>query len=519
LSDFEIEISGAPDAYRITARSDAGEVEATSVAFPLDEQELRYQLQAIELALLRSASETRRLTSELERPVQEFGRQLFDFVLPPQLQANWIAARQRATEREESLRIRLRIGPPKLMALPWEVLFDPYRDDYLSLSTPMVRYLDVFEPRRPLTVTPPLRVLVMTAQPAGLIPLDVEHEKQRLVTALAPLETHGRVRLSWVQDRWHVFHFVGHGGFDRRSSEGRIALADKDGEVDEVPATDLGLLLAKHTSLRLAVLNSCDGARGSTGDRFSSTASVLVRRGIPAVVAMQYEISDQAAVAFAQRFYSALAAQQPVDQAVTDARLAIKRARQNSLEWVTPVIYLRSADGALFDLTDVPVTPPQPSSPVESSDLSAPQREPEPLRPSPLLATPEQESSPKKAALHEVPDDHIYSKPLIPTELTRLAHDSGVYRVADSPDGSPSSPASARQQPESSPTSNSDLDLSEKSSTGQVLKPATFDQQLEPTTKTSDDDVIKLTLYRKSSLSKRSVARRLLILLTEPLPT
>ena len=91
---------------------------------------------------------------------------------------------------------------------------------------------------------------------------------------------------------WHAFHFIGHGGFDRDSGEGLLALADEDGAAHLLPAGDLGLLLAEHTSLRLVVLNSCDTARASAGDRFSSTASVIVRRGIPAVVAMQYEISD-----------------------------------------------------------------------------------------------------------------------------------------------------------------------------------------------------------------------------------
>jgi hypothetical protein len=57
------------------------------------------------------------------------------------------------------------------------------------------------------------------------------------------------------------------------------------------------------------VLNSCDSANANTVDRFSSTAATLTRRGIPAVVAMQHEISDQAAIAFSRGFYTAVAAQ------------------------------------------------------------------------------------------------------------------------------------------------------------------------------------------------------------------
>jgi hypothetical protein len=69
-------------------------------------------------------------------------------------------------------------------------LQDTSRDDYLSLSTPLVRYLDVFEPQRPLTVAPPLRVLAMAAGPRGLESLDVEHEQNRLDQAPTAHDRH-----------------------------------------------------------------------------------------------------------------------------------------------------------------------------------------------------------------------------------------------------------------------------------------------------------------------------------------
>ena len=218
------------------------------------------------------------------------------------------------------MQVRLRIGSPELAALPWEFLYDPGRDDYLCLSTSLVRYLEVLEPRRPLAVTPPLRVLGMVARPSELGTLNVDHEKRRLQEALAGLERAGGVELSWVagqtwwdlqsaldQGIWHIFHFIGHGGFDQHSGEGILALTGEDGGVYRLAASDLGLLLGEHHSLRLVVLNSCESARSSASDVFSSTAAVLMRRGIPAVVAMQYDISDEAAIAFARGLYTAIA--------------------------------------------------------------------------------------------------------------------------------------------------------------------------------------------------------------------
>ena len=112
----------------------------------------------------------------------------------------------------------------------------------------------------------------------------------------------------------------------------------------------LGRLLADHAPLRLAVLNACEGARGSGRDVFSGTAATLVRMGLPAVVAMQYAVTDRAAIQFARAFYRALAAAQPADAAVAAARQAVSLAAPESLEWATPVLYLRAPDAVLFDV-------------------------------------------------------------------------------------------------------------------------------------------------------------------------
>jgi formylglycine-generating enzyme required for sulfatase activity len=114
----------------------------------------------------------------------------------------------------------------------------------------------------------------------------------------------------------------------------------------------LGRLLADHRSLRLALLNACEGARGSERDVFSSTATILVRRGIPAVLAMQYEVTDRAAIEVARAFYEALADGWSVDAAVAEARKAVSLAVANTVEWGTPVLCMRSPDGLLFNVQE-----------------------------------------------------------------------------------------------------------------------------------------------------------------------
>jgi hypothetical protein len=103
----------------------------------------------------------------------------------------------------------------------------------------------------------------------------------------------------------------------------------------------LGLQLLRHISTL---------PRSSREDPFSGVAQTLVKQGsIPAVIAMQFEITDAAAIKFAEEFYSATADGYPVDAALAAARKAIF-AEGNDIEWGTPVLYLRAPDARLFSI-------------------------------------------------------------------------------------------------------------------------------------------------------------------------
>ncbi len=109
-------------------------------------------------------------------------------------------------------------------------------------------------------MTPPLRILGMVASPDGVEPLDVDLEKQRVETALAGLQAAGLVKLTWLAgQRWrdlqralrqetHIFHFIGHGGFDEARDEGLLWLADEAGRAVPIYATELARLLTNQRS-------------------------------------------------------------------------------------------------------------------------------------------------------------------------------------------------------------------------------------------------------------------------------
>lgn len=110
----------------------------------------------------------------------------------------------------------------------------------------------------------------------------------------------------------------------------------EDGERGQaVSSRLLGTLLDDHRPLRLVILNACEGARTSRTGPFAGVAQNLVRRGVPAVIAMQFEITDEAAITFAHEFYAAIADCYPVDAALVEARKSIY-IQGNEFEWATP---------------------------------------------------------------------------------------------------------------------------------------------------------------------------------------
>jgi hypothetical protein len=73
-----------------------------------------------------------------------------------------------------------------------------------------------------------------------------------------------------------------------------------------------------------------------------------MKAGVPAVVAMTYKVQDRSAVTFSDGFYRALACGNPVDAAMTAARLAIDDTEVLFEEWAKPVLFMSSDDGLVF---------------------------------------------------------------------------------------------------------------------------------------------------------------------------
>ena len=365
--DFDLLIDRNGDSLRAQVlNSPAGQASA-DFCLPFSEDKLENYL--LRLGRTHGVA-TRRVESQDMNAAKAFGAALFDAVFSGDVKACFRSSIDEVRRQNAGLRIRLRLGDPSVADLPWEFLYNRSVNRFIALSvhTPLVRYMDLPERIQPIAVKPPIRVLVMISSPIDFPPLDVEAEWAQLNESLADRIAAGQLAIERLdcaslealqhrlrRESYHIFHFIGHGEFDQALQEGVLILESENKRGHKVDSQFLGMLLHDHESLRVAILNACEGARTSRTDPFAGSAQSLVQQGIPAVIAMQFEIANDVAGRFAHEFYGALADGYPIDAALTEARKSIFAAGRE-VEWGTPVLYLRAPDGRIFDIDSS--TPP-----------------------------------------------------------------------------------------------------------------------------------------------------------------
>ena len=354
------------DGYPVTViQSPAGEASALCVLDPLAD-DVQAALRRIE------ADDTD------ARLLAALGCRLFDALFPDPIALLFRASLGLTRGQGKGLRVRLRLEPPELAALPWEYMCDGRADCFLSISPemPLVRYVPMARPSRPIAARPPLRVLAVLCSPSDAPPLNVEREKGIIEQALARWVDQGMVQLHVLERgtvaeigeamrcfRPHVFHFVGHGQYD--GDQAYVVLEDEEGHARLVGERAFREFFLGVAEARLAVLNACQTARTSSARPLTGIAPRLLQRNLSAVVAMQYPIADDTAAVFTREFYRSLAQGYPVDGAIAEARKGIFMEVGGDLrDWGIPVLFLRAQDGRLFEWAEEeevqPAVPPPP---------------------------------------------------------------------------------------------------------------------------------------------------------------
>lgn len=313
---------------------------------------------------LRNLERKRISTSDL----RSLGKQLADMLLPHTVREMFFAS-MASLDPDSGLRLRLVLDDLRVANLPWEYLYmsplkeenTPYGFLALDARVSIVRHEAI--PIAPGSVGAhlPLKLVVGFASPTQFPRLDLAAERDYIAKALDGVasvqvtfvEHLTAARLEAACQGAHMFHFAGHAGFmwqddGRTAGYGAIFLEDEQGDLSPMPVEQLAHTL-RHCGVRVVFLGGCETGRRDGVNIWSGVAPALMRVGIPAAVAMQYAILDDAAVAFARRFYLALSAGLSLDEAMTAGRLAIlSRGKEAGVEWGVPVLYMRSGDGVIF---------------------------------------------------------------------------------------------------------------------------------------------------------------------------
>lgn len=281
---------------------------------------------------------------------------------------------QGSANSENGVRLKLRIEPSELAVFPWETLYDG--KDWLATqsTTPLVRQLILADDSRSLKklqVRGALRILFVGASPEDLDPLEIEGiaeelegeqlseliKKKKITFDVLLNATLADLQEALLKD-YHILYFSGHG-----SPQG-IYLDDGQGDpVTEKGKTKRGkgdkfLVSAKVLAqalegkqTRLIFLAACETSKASEESRLlRGFAQELVEQSkLPAIVAMQYFISDMQANPLSRHFFAALAVGRPVDVALAESRAAL--IKNIGRDVFSPVLYLQAEDSALFPRT------------------------------------------------------------------------------------------------------------------------------------------------------------------------
>jgi hypothetical protein len=271
------------------------------------------------------------------------------------------------------LRLLIRVEPPELAALPWELMRGGGMTLFTDVSRPVARVAGYFNPALKVpAMCWPLRVMLVVASTDEQIHVadEIRYVKDafRKVCGLVDLE------ICWFPNREairkmldamhpHVFHFIGHGGMDDEAG-GFLRLEQEGGSDIQWTANNIRADLAfavrdnpnggdqAFEVPRLAVLNACQSGQADEHGGTLAAVEGLARLRVPAVIAMKGPIRGDAAASFAQGLYETLCAGWPLDRAVTRARVQITDVlSENRRDYAVPELILGALPEQILDLS------------------------------------------------------------------------------------------------------------------------------------------------------------------------
>lgn len=306
-----------------------------------------------------------------EDELNELGELLFNALFPAEITTRFRDMLVEVTQKNETiLRLELDLDDaklPQIAFLPWELLRAPMvagrAVDNLGTHPKIVisRRRKNWNSAAPVKLSEPLRILLVVSAPQDIKKTVAWQEVETAIQKLAnkhpkliaqPNILHNPDILKFEETlknfQPHLLHFIGHGRLQRKKGIGELALVrPADGSAKWCSDEKFGELFQVH-SPSVVLLQACESAASSSARGLVGVASHIVQRNVPVVVAMQYPISNMAAVTFVEEFYQRLGELKPVDMAVQMGRRVLRHKFSEQRDFAAPVLFMRVKDGQLF---------------------------------------------------------------------------------------------------------------------------------------------------------------------------
>ena len=335
VDDFRISLTGAGDAVTLEAE---GAME--SFRTPFSREQVEYALDDFT---------PNRVSTD---PLPGIGSTLFSALFSGKVGRLFWERFADAEGGNRGLRLRILTNLERIQHLPWELLFDPSRRDFMSLSgrLALVRsrpegFFDA--PLPPLTQ---LRILAASADVTGDLDthqdLDLLRKFETSNPSVVKLDvlrgaTPQSLKQQLTNNSYDIFHFAGAGEVLAVNKRGglhqELRLLGSTSLDPSFNRHELGELL-RQAGVRLAVLNA---------DHSDWIARSLARH-IPSAIGFRESIWTVACVALCESLYPSVVSSIPLDLAVTAVRQAVDQKLPGKGEWCKIILYLQRPNGFLF---------------------------------------------------------------------------------------------------------------------------------------------------------------------------
>ncbi|MEZ4590955.1 MAG: tetratricopeptide repeat protein [Chloroflexota bacterium] len=327
----------APQTNELSVRAISGGVDQLTIA-----TEQRQRLETLinatitGLQLLQAAAENPNSANEkTSRRLEELGRFIFNFLLPPALK-QWLP--------------QLPEGTAVLLAtndttLPWELLHDGH--DFLALKFSLGRQLLTPAPPNlaPVPERPNEKPFLFITNPTGEL-AEADKEVYKLVdlcdraseNIVARQISHSRASKAAVLEafgsgQYAFVHYSGH------ATPNGLCLAD--GLLSD---TELTQVLSGRPCV---FLNGCQSAAEAksaqplpfSGLNVQNLASAFIRHGARLFIGSLWDLFDAGSREFAEKFYTLILNGAAVGEALRQSRQALRAARPNDPLWASYVLY------------------------------------------------------------------------------------------------------------------------------------------------------------------------------------